>query len=81
MEINVLKDILFWSFLINFGLLLFWFLIVTCFSDWIYAFHSKFFKISREHYNAINYGFIGAYKLAIYLFLLIPYISICIVTR
>ena len=61
---------------IHIGLLLSWFLVVILFKDKVYAIHSRWFRIPKERYDAINYVMIGMYKLGIFMFILIPYIAL-----
>lgn len=79
MTIDILKNVLLWSMIINFGILLWWFVWVMCAGGFIYRVHSKMFKISEEQFRMINYGGMGLYKLFIIFFNVIPYIALQIV--
>jgi hypothetical protein len=79
MTMELVRDVLAWCAVINLGLLLWWFLFLTVAHDWTYRFHGKWFKISRETFDAIHYGGMAAFKLGILLFNLVPYLALRIV--
>ena len=49
--------------------------------DWLFRFHSRWFKLSITQFDAIAYLILGLYKLAIWFFLIIPALAICYVNR
>ena len=75
MTIDILREVLGWCAVINIGLLLWWFLFFAFAHDWIYRMHSKWFKIPVETFNAIHYSGIAFYKIAIFVFNIIPYFA------
>jgi len=79
MTIEVLRDMLLWCTVINFGMLLLWFAMFTLAGGWIYRMHSKWFPMSREAFNAMHYAGMGLFKLAIFVFNLVPYLALLIV--
>lgn len=79
MTVEILRDMLLWSTLINWGILLFWFFMIVFAHDWVYRFHARWFKISREDFDKLHYGLMGGFKLLIFIFNLVPYIALRIV--
>ena len=79
MTFETLRNLLLWCTVINYGFLLFWFLIFTLSHDWIYRLHSRWFHLSVEQFDAIHYGGMAIYKIGIILFNLIPYVAMLIV--
>ena len=79
MEIHEIRDALLWCTVINMAMLLLWSVMLTVAGDWIYRFHGKWFHMSREAFNAIHYSGILLFKIAIFLFNLVPYIALVIV--
>jgi hypothetical protein len=79
MEIETIRDALFWCFIINYGLLLWWFFFIALAHDWTYRFHSKWFELSVEKFDSIHYAGIALFKLSIIFFNLVPYIALHIV--
>lgn len=76
MNIEMLIDFLFWCLMINLGLYVFWVMIFWCAHDWVYRFHSKMFKLSVETFDAVIYGFLGAYKIMMIMFVIVPYVAL-----
>lgn len=74
MDMVMLKDFFFWGFILNFGLLLFWFLMILIAKDFVFNIHSKIFSISKEQYNVVMYSALAAYKLMTYMFFFIPWL-------
>jgi hypothetical protein len=46
---------------------------------WTIRIHGKFFKISVEQFDAMNYAMMGGYKPAIILFNVAPYLALRII--
>jgi len=49
--------------------------------DWMFQLHARWFRLTPELFDALNYGGLGLYKLAIWLLNLAPYIVLRIVGR
>ena len=79
MDIATIREALLWSTVINFGVLLWWFGWFIIAHDWIYEFHGKWFKIPVDRFDAIHYGAMAFYKLAIFVFNLVPFLALQIV--
>lgn len=79
MSVELVAAVLGWCTLINYGLLILWFLFLTTAHDWTYRLHSKWFKISSEQFDAIHYSLMGIFKLAVVAFNLVPYLALRIV--
>ncbi len=79
MTIDLVRDALLWCFIINIGILLWWFLFFSLAHDWVYHFHGKWYKLSVERFDAIQYGGMAFYKICIFLFNIVPYFALCIV--
>ena len=63
-----------WCALVNYGVLVVWWLIFVYAHGWMYQFNSEFFQISERDFDNTHYLCMGLYKLAIFLFLLVPYL-------
>jgi len=79
MTVETIRDVLGWASLINLGVLLFWFAFFLLAHDWVHRVHSKWFKLSTESFDSINYMMMGFYELSIFLVLLGPYLALRIV--
>jgi hypothetical protein len=80
MSIEQLREVLAWCTVINFGILIFWWLMFILAHDFVYRLHSRWFKIPIEEFDSIHYKAIAFYKLSIILFNLVPYIALSIIT-
>ena len=79
MTVEIVRDVLAWSTVINFALLIFWFLFFSLAHDWLYRYHGKWFTLSVEKFDAIHYAGMAFFKLCIFLFNLAPYLALRIV--
>jgi predicted small integral membrane protein len=79
MTLETVRDVLAWSAVINIGLLLWWFLFFILAHDWMYRYHSKWFKLSVDQFNIIHYAGMALFKIGIFLFTLVPYFALRIV--
>ena len=79
MTIYLVRDALLWCFIINIGILLWWFLFFSLAHDWVYQFHGKWFKLPVEKFDAIHYAGMAFYKICIFVFNIVPYFALCIV--
>ena len=79
MTVDIVRNALLWCFIINMGLLLWWFVMFMFAHDWMYRFHGKWFKLSVEQFDSIHYAGMAIFKTAIFVFNLVPYIALCIV--
>jgi len=74
MTVELIRNVLGWCTVINYGLLLFWFVFFMLARDWIYQLHGRWFNISRQNFDAIHYAGMAIYKIGIFLLNLVPYI-------
>ena len=79
MTLEAIRDVLAWCSVINIGLLLFWWSGFMLAHDFIYRLHGKWFKLSVEKFDAINYALIGFFKIGIILFNVVPYFALRII--
>lgn len=79
MSIELVRDVLLWCTVINYGMLLCWFLIFTVGRDWIYRLHGRWFRCTAEQFDVIHYAGMALYKIGIFLFNLAPYIALRII--
>ena len=80
MTVVELKAFLLCSSAINYGVLFIWFGVFVFAHDWLYAVHSRWFRLSAEHFDAIHYGAIALYKIGILLFNLVPLLALYFMT-
>jgi hypothetical protein len=80
MTTNEIKEVLLWCTVINYGVLLVWFLVFVYAHDWMYSMHTRWFRLSVEAYDALNYAVAATYKIGIMLFNLAPLIALCLLS-
>ena len=79
MELETIRAFFAWCSVINIVLLLWWALFLLLAHDWTYRLHSKWFKISVEQFDAIHYAGMAIFKLAVFMFNLVPYFALRII--
>jgi hypothetical protein len=79
MTLEIIRDMLAWCTVINLGLLILWVLFFKLAHDWTYRMQGKWANISVDKFDAIHYGAMAAFKLAIFVFNLVPYLALRIV--
>ena len=81
MGIAKYREILGWRTIVNYGLLGLAVLMFLFAHDWMYAFHSGWFGVSAEAYDALWFITIALWKVVILVFNLVPYIVLRIVDK
>jgi hypothetical protein len=81
MSVEVARDVLLWCAVINYAVLLWWFLAFRFAHAWMYRLHSRWFRITVEQFDAIHYGSMAVYKIGIMVFNLVPYVALLRVAR
>jgi len=79
MTLETLRETLLWCAVLNYGLLLGWFLLFTVAHDWLHRWHGRWFRLSLERFDAIHYIGMALYKIAIFIFNLVPYLALGLV--
>ena len=65
MSIELTRSFLPWCTVINYGILLVWFLVFTLAHDWMRRFHGRWFRLSDEQFDALHYLGMSIYKIGI----------------
>lgn len=78
MDIATVRTFFMWCTVINGGLLILSFVILTFAADWVYRMHSKWYPIPREAFNIVIYSFIGLFKILVMVFNVVPWIALVI---
>lgn len=80
MSTEVTRNFFLWCTVINYGLLLMWFLFFLFAHDWMQRLHYRWFHLSADQFNALNYGLMMLFEIGIILFNLIPFVVLCIIS-
>jgi hypothetical protein len=82
MDMRKLTRFLLWCTVINGALLIVSFAVFALAgTDFVYRAHGQWFALSRESFDALLYQLMGAYKIAILVFKLVPYIALRIAAK
>lgn len=82
MDIPKLSRFLLWCTVINAAVLIVAFAVFALGgTEFAYRLHGRWFALPPETFGAIVYMFLGAYKIAILVFNLVPYLALRIVAR
>jgi Family of unknown function (DUF6868) len=81
MSVDMLRKMLFWCGVINYGILLVWFLFLWVAHDWMYALHGQWFHLSVEQFDMLHYAGMSVFKLGVLLLNVVPWIALHIVRR
>jgi hypothetical protein len=77
----MVRDAFLWCTVINYGLLLLWFLLYALPHPWLHHLWSRWFRLTAEQFDALNFAGIVIYKIGILLFNLVPYLVLCLLER
>lgn len=69
MTVALTREVLGCSALINYAVLLWWFLVFCFARDWMYGLHSRWFRLTSERFDATHYAAMAVYKRGILDFL------------
>ena len=76
MNIQMAREVLLWCSIINYGLLVVWFLLLVLLRDWLYRLWGKWFRLSAEQFDAINFAGMVLFKIGVLLFNVVPYVAL-----
>ena len=79
MSIETARGFFFWCSVINYGLLVVWAVLGTFGRKWLYPLWSRWFRLTPEQFDAINFGGITLYKTGIFLFNIVPCVALYLV--
>ena len=67
MSIELTRSFLLWCTVINYGILLVWFLVFTLAHDWMRRLHGRWFRLSDEQFDTLHNLGMSTYKIGILL--------------
>jgi hypothetical protein len=74
MNIDFVRRFLLRCAVVNYVVLLVWFLAFVLAHDAMQSLHGRWFHLSHEQFDALHYGGMAIYKLGIMLFNLVPWL-------
>ncbi len=79
MTIDFSREFLGWCVVINFGLLMWWLAMIIFARDWVHKMHGRWFRLTAEQFDLVHYAGMAFFKIAIFLFNVVPYVALRIV--
>lgn len=76
MNIAQLTDFFLYCLLLNYAILIVWFLAFVFAKNFIKKLHMQWFKLSDAQFDAVHYAGMAIYKIAILVLNLAPYIAL-----
>lgn len=74
MNTEILTSFFGWSAIINYTILLVWFIAFSTAHKWLYNLHNLWFEISYEKFDYIHYFSMAIFKIIIFIFNITPYV-------
>lgn len=81
LDLESLRQILLWSLVVNYAILLVWFGVIAFAHDWVYRLHTRWFRLSPETFDALHYGGMAAYKVGVLLLNVAPLVGVLVAGR
>ncbi len=69
---------LLWSMVVNYIVLIAWFLAFVSARGWMRRLHGRWFRFSDDTFDAIHYGGMAVYKIGVLLFNVAPLLALCL---
>ena len=79
MTFAMTRDFFFWCSVINYGFLILWAVLLLTARDGLYRLNARFFRLSAEQWDTLQFLGILFYKMGTWMFFIIPYIALRIV--
>jgi hypothetical protein len=79
MSLELTRSFLLWCTVINYGVMLLWFVVFAFAHDWLQRIHGRWFRLSTDQFDALHYGGMSIFKIGIVLFNLVPFVVLSIV--
>lgn len=76
MTLDTLREMFLWCTVLNYGLLLVWFLLFTLAHDRLHRLHGRWFRLLPEQFDVVHYSGMAMYKIAVVIFNLVPYLAL-----
>lgn len=78
MSIELSRNFLLWSTVINYTILLVWFLVFVLAHDRLCHLHGRWFRLSDEQFDGLHYAGMSIYKIGILLLNLVPFLVLTV---
>lgn len=79
MNVEMLRSVLLWCTILNYAVITFWFVIYMAAYRPLHQLWGRWFRISNEKIDTLNFALMGVYKIGVFLFNLAPLVALYIV--
>ena len=62
MSIDALREFFGWCIVINYGVLIVWFVLFAGARDWVHRLHEHWFRLTREQFDTVRYAGYGTFQ-------------------
>jgi len=76
--LQFVRNSLLWCAAINYSVLIIWFLLMAFPHGWLYRLWGRWFRLTADQFDFINFTGIALYKVAILLLNLVPWVALSI---
>ena len=76
MSIEVARAFFLWCAVINYGVLVLWFLLFALAHDWVERLHGRWFRLPAGQFDTVHYAGMALFKLGVLLFNLVPFVAL-----
>jgi hypothetical protein len=76
MDSAELRSFLLYSTIVNYAVLIVWFVALIVARNPLYRLHTKWFRLSPNAFDAVHYGGMAVYKIGILLLNLVPLVAL-----
>ena len=78
MDLDTLQTFLGWCLVINYGILVIWWLIYMGARNWVVGLHARMFHIDETVVSAAHFNLMGLFKMLVFVFVLTPWLALII---
>lgn len=76
MSFETARNALLWCAIIDYSVLILWFLLFLLPHQWLYRLSGRPFRLTPEQFDAVNLAGIVLFKILVILFNIVPYIAL-----
>lgn len=76
-----LSDFLLWCTILNYLVLVLWFMAFRLAHEWLFKLHGRWFHLTTAQFDVLHYAGMAVYKVGILLLNLVPLIALNIIAR
>lgn len=76
MSVELLRAVLGWSAIFNLAFVTLWFVLFRTLHAPMYAAHRRWFRLSKETFDAIHYAGMAVYKSLTWMLFILPYVAL-----